>query len=465
MTEPMPETHAMERGGTDDAPLNGAERAALRSFRRAALTSRGYRAHLERTGVDHRLVTRISQVPYTDKRTVFEGGIETWLEGGRVADAAELLTSSGATGFFSVGVTSRAERRAQERTLDLIIRSLGGGEDSSTLVLNCLPMGISVPTRLATVATPSVHLEMAAELLARAADGFDRVVIAAEPLFLKELGETALRRQGPDFARRVVACFIGGEWIAESFRRYVSELFGFRDGLDGRLGLMVSMGAAEVGLHVLHETPELRRARRVLESADLRRALFDRDPGYSPTLLAWDANRFFVERRRHPDGTGSLVVTGLTRRLLPLVRYDLDDEADIIAPDRANRLLADAGSDVRLDRPAIALWGRRGATVSGPDWSLRPEIVKEGLFTTAAHAGALTGRFRIAAEGGLPALHVQLRDGTVPTPGMENALALMTRVVSGAPDARVTVHGYRDYPFHEAGDFQHKPAYVERTSA
>ena len=86
----------------------------------------------------------------------------------------------------------------------------------------------------------------------------------------------------------------------------------------------------------------------------------------------------------------------------------------------------------------------------------------EGLFTTAALAVALTGRFRIAAEGGLPALHVQLRDGVVATPGMEKALALMTRVVSGAPEARVTVHGYRDYPFHEAGDFQHKPAYVER---
>ena len=37
--------------------------------------------------------------------------------------------------------------------------------------------------------------------------------------------------------------------------------------------------------------------------------------------------------------------------------------------------------------------------------------MKEGLFTTAAHAGALTGRFRIAADGDVPALHVQLRDG------------------------------------------------------
>jgi hypothetical protein len=47
---------------------------------------------------------------------------------------------------------------------------------------------------------------------------------------------------------------------------------------------------------------------------------------------------------------------------------------------------------------------------------------------------------------------------------MDNALALMTRVVSGAPDAHVTIHGYREYPFHEAGDFQHKPAYVARAA-
>lgn len=443
-----------------EPPPNGAERAALRSFRRAALTSRGYRAFLERNGVDHRLVTRLSQVPYTDKRAVFGGGVEAWLEGGRVADAAELLTSSGQSGHFSVGVTSLGERRAQERTIDLAIRALGGGEGSPTLVLNCLPMGIGVATRLATVATPSVHVEMAIELLDRAGASFDRVLIAAEPLFLKEFGETALRRLGPGFADRVAACFVGGEWVAETWRRHISELFGFGDGADGRPGALVSMGAAEVGLHVLHESLELRALRQVLSAGEVRTALFGRDPGYAPTLLEWDPNRYHVERRVHADGSGSLVITALTRRLLPLVRYDLDDEVHILDPETANPVLEETGEAPRLARPAIALWGRRGSSVSGPGWSLRPEPVKEGIFATAAHAGALTGRFRITAEAELPALHVQLRDGCVATPGMAPALALMTRVASGAPEARVVIHPYREYPFHEAGDFQHKPRYV-----
>jgi phenylacetate-CoA ligase len=443
-----------------EVPLTAGERAALRTFRRAALTSRGYRAHLERLGVDHLTVTRLAQVPFTDKASVFGDHIEFWLDGGRVSDAAELLTSSGASGLFSVGVTSRAERRAQERTFDLLLRSLGGGEDSTTLLLNCLPMGISIPTRLATVATPSVHLEMALELLARAGSSFDRVIIAAEPLFLKELAETALRERGPAFADRVVACFVGGEWVAESWRRYVSELFGFADESE-RLGLMVSMGAAEVGLHALHETPELRQVRGAIDSPMSRRALFGRDPGYSPTLLAWDPNRYYVEERRHGDGTTSLVLTALTRRLLPLVRYDLDDEAQVLAPATLNAELGRQGTGVRLDRPVVALWGRRGATVSGEGWSLRPELVKEGLFSTAAHAGALTGRFRIAADGGRPVLHVQLREGARPGPGIEAALRHMTTVSAGAP-AAVVIHPYRDYPYHEAGDHQHKAAYVAR---
>ncbi len=444
-----------------ETPLTAGERAALRSFRRAALTSRGYRAHLDRLGVDHRTVSRLSQVPFTDKRSVFGDHIDFWVDGGSIAEAAELLTSSGSTGQFSVGVTSRSERRAQERTFDLTLRALGGGEDSSTLLLNCLPMGISIPTRLATVATPSVHLEMAVELLSRAGASFDRVIIAAEPVFLKELAETALRQRGPDFGSQVVACFVGGEWVAESWRRYVSELFGFRHDAPERLGLMVSMGAAEVGLHVLHETPALRAARRALDSPLARRALFGRDPGYSPTLLTWDPNRLFVEERVHEDGVKTLVMTALTRRLLPLVRYDLDDEAELVDPAAVNAELERQGSEVRLERPAVALWGRRGAAVTGDGWSLRPELVKEGLFATAAHAGALTGRFRIESQDGGPVLHVQLRDAVRPGPGIEAALRHMATVAAGAP-AEVVVHGYRDYPYHEAGDFQHKPAYTDR---
>ncbi|MEQ9093830.1 MAG: hypothetical protein RLN63_06955, partial [Miltoncostaeaceae bacterium] len=231
------------------------ERAALRTFRAAARGAAGYQAHLAAHGIDPAAVSRLDEVPYTDKRSVFAGDIGRWITGGRVTDAAELLTSSGQSGLFSVGITSHAERRAQERAIDATLRSLGAGEDGGTLLMNCLPMGISVPTGIATVATPSVHVEVAVEMLVRAGAGFERVIIAAEPLFLKELGETALHRHGPGFGERVVACFVGGEWVAESYRRYVSALFGFPADARDRPGVLISMGAAEAGLHLLTETP------------------------------------------------------------------------------------------------------------------------------------------------------------------------------------------------------------------
>ena len=105
--------------------------------------------------------------------------------------------------------------------------------------------------------------------------------------------------------------------------------------------------------------------------------------------------------------------------------------------------------------------GPPGRHHPGQGWSLRPEIVKEGLFATAAHAGALTGRFRIAAEEGRPVLHVQLRAGVRPGPGIEAALRHTVSVAAGVP-AEVRIHDYKGYPFHDAGDFQHKPLYLER---
>lgn len=435
------------------------EHAALRVFQRAARGSRGYRAHLAAHGIDHREVRSFDEVPYTDKQSVFNGDIEEWLVGGRISDAAELITSSGASGTFSLGITSHEERHSQERSIDATLRSLGADESSPTLLLNCLPMGIVIPTRLATVAAPSVHLEVATEILARAGGHFDRVVIAAEPLFLKELAETALRTHGAGFGDRVVACFVGGELVAESWRRYVSGLFGFPDEAPDRPGVLVSMGAAEAGLHVLTETPALRAIRDACDGQSARLRLVGEDRGYTPALFGWDPGRVYLEERAHDDGRRTLVATALERRLMPLVRYDLEDEGVLLSADEVNAALADLGVPLRTQTPVAAVWGRRSARIARDGWSLRPETVKEGLFATAAHAGAVTGRFRIADEPDGPVVHVQLRAGARSAPRMESSLGDLIRAVSGAPVTMVT-HDYHAYPYHEAGDFQHKAVYL-----
>ena len=430
----------------------------MAAFEHAVSVSAGYRAWLERWGVDPSRTTAIEQVPYLEKRDVFDSDLGAWIQGGGSAGAAELLASSGQSGTFSVGVTSRAELLNLQAATDTALRAAGAGEGRSTLLLNCLPMGISVPTTIATVATPSVHLEMAQKLLERFGANFDLVVVLAEPVFLKELAERLFAAHGAAWTADRLACVVGGEWISESWRRYLSGLLGLGPAQDqGTGGILISMGAAELGLYLLFETPELRAIRSVLDTSGQAPELFGHKWGYTPTLFAFDPHRLHVEERRHGDDVSTLAFTPLARRLLPLVRYDLDDVGEVVPADRFNAQLQVLGAPHRVDRPVVACWGRRSAGLVIGDRVVRPELIKQRLFSFSAEAAVLTGRFYLE-HGSEPVLHVQLRPATIATPrlasGLNAFLSDMTRTTS-----RVVVHAHDAYPFHLAGDYQHKPTY------
>lgn len=435
------------------------EPAALGAFRRVAEETAGYRAFLDSLGVEPSTVTRLEEVPFTDKRAVFGGGVDDWLMQGALTDAAELMTSSGQSGAFSIGVVSEGERGEGLATADEVLRQIGAGPDTTTLLVNCLPMGIAPPTTLATVATPSVHLEMALEILTRLGPSFDRTVILAEPLFLKELAETGLGSLGDEWAANLAACFIGGEFVPESLRRYLAELLGLAEPSVARAGIFVSMGAAELGLHAFFETPRLRAARAALDDPVARRALFGHDPGYTPSFFAHDPTRIYVEERLHTDGTRTLACTTLRPRMLPLVRYDLEDLGELVPARALNRELERVGSTARVVGPVVAVWGRRGAELRGRGWTLRPEAIKDRIFGATAHAAALTGRFRIEERRNVPVLHAQLRDGRASEARLERFLGHLIESATGVP-GQVTTHALSAYPFHAGADFQHKARYL-----
>jgi phenylacetate-CoA ligase len=439
-------------------PLGDARESALASFLRAVSGSEGYRAWLQAHGVDPETIDDLNQVPFLTKDDVFSGDVTRWVEGGLTEGAAELLTSSGQSGSFSVGVNSRAEQRALQASTDEALRAAGADESSSTLLLNCLPMGITVPTSLATVATPSVHLDMAQELYERLGPNFDRVVILAEPVFLKEFAERLFAHHGAAWTATTTICVVGGEWIAESWRRYVGGLFGMPPTVQpGTSGILISMGAAELGINLLFETPELRTVRSLIDESGLGSGLFSGTFDYTPTLFAYDPRRLYVEERVHPDGRSTLAFTPLTRRLLPLVRYDLGDLGEVLPPERVNARLAAMGLEVRTPVPVIAFWGRESAGLEIGGRTIRPELVKQRLFTYSAEAAVLTGRFYLAA-GPPPVIHLQLRPDTIATPGLAADLSAFLTEAAGMPTT-VELHSYRDYPYHLAGDFQRKPVY------
>ncbi|HAM20698.1 MAG TPA: hypothetical protein DCQ04_00180 [Actinobacteria bacterium] len=434
------------------------QQAALDAFKDAASRSPGYHAWLGGLGIDPETVEAIEDVPYLVKQDVFSGDVNGWLVGGRVSEAAELLTSSGRGGMFSVGVSSRAEHQVLEATTDEALRAFGASEDSPTLLLNCLPMGIAVPTTLATVATPSVHLEMAQEIYERLGPDFDRIIVLAEPIFLKEFAERLFAAHGEPWSAAATNYIVGGEWVSESWRAYVGGLLGMAGPMDFFApGILISMGAAELGLNLLFETPQLRALRAILDSTDHGAGLVREGLGFTPTLFGYDPQRLYVEERRHDDGATTLAFTALGRRLLPLVRYDLGDMAELVPAERVNAAFAAAGLPITVDSPIVAFWGRQADSIAIAGRTIRPERIKQRIFALAAEAAVLTGRFFVDTSA-TPTLHLQLRSGTVATPNLDADWHRFMHELAGV-DCTVVIHSYDRYPFHEAGDFQHKPIY------
>ena len=192
------------------APSPAATAPAWPAYRAAVASSPGYRAHLAAHGVDPASATDWAALPYTDKRTVFTD-LAAWVAAPGITGAREIVCSSGQSGPpVSVALVSADERDAARAHMDALLAAIGAGPASPTLLVNVLPMGIAVPTDLATVATPSVHPEMALHVLTRLAPDFDRVVLVGEPLFIAELA----RRLPPADVHRDLWVFTGGGPVA-----------------------------------------------------------------------------------------------------------------------------------------------------------------------------------------------------------------------------------------------------------
>ncbi|MFN8121808.1 MAG: hypothetical protein U0237_05205 [Thermoleophilia bacterium] len=443
----------------DTAEAQPAPDAAWAAVGRAADRAPAYRELLARAGVDPAARGDWDAVPVVSRRDVFAGPGDGWIARDALTGAAEIVCSSGQSGPpFALGLSARGGDAAMRARVDGLLAALGARPGSPSLLVNALPMGIAVPSDLATCATPSVHPEMAVHLLCSVAPAFDRVLLVAEPLFLAEL---ARRWAAAGDVHPQTWIVTGGEPVAESWRSYVCGLLGLE-----RHRVMISMGAAELGLHLLHEVPELAAARAAAAadsdgaSAGTWGDLCDR--AYAPALLTFDPARLHVETPVGPGGP-RLVITVLEDVPLPLVRYDLGDAALLLDDDAVSVLEDRCG--VPLPRPVVALAGRAASVATAAGRTVRPEAVRELLFADAALAGGLTGRFRLrAADGGtVLECHLEARDPGAPDAAAEAALGTLEEALwrLGGVPTRVVRHPRGGDPFHAEGDWTHKPRYTD----
>lgn len=445
------------------------EAETIRAFHRVARTVPFYGALLAERGVDPATIDSIeafrAHVPVLDKHVTFaDRPIAELCAGGNLDGVRSVLTSSGFSGVFSFGVNTTENLARSARSIDTGLQYLFNVDELSTLLINCLPMGVKVNTRAAVLAETSVREDMVFAVVRKFAAEFDQLIIVGEGSFIKKIVEEGRELHGIDWPRLRVHLITGEEGIAENYRTYIGGLLGIDD-FDAPESRIVgsSMGVAELDLNIFHETRETIRIRRLAHrNPELRRRLFGDAHPFCPMLFVYYPNRCYVEELGAPGNANELVMSMLSEEMkVPLLRYRSGDCGRTIPYREMTETLAAAGHammpDLRL--PFVAVSGR-GRALQTSEGNLFPEAVKEALYWDRAVAEAITGNFRLRRDGNRARLDIQLRSGRgMPAAGDVKVLEGLRPYSAVAPD--VVFHAYERFPFNIGVDYERKFAYLE----
>ncbi|MES2888804.1 MAG: hypothetical protein V4739_12455 [Pseudomonadota bacterium] len=457
------------------ALLRMGEAKLLRSFRRAAQHSAAYRQLLADAGVRpeqiHSVADFRTRCPLLNKGNTFRRFPLSALIATDVAPSAigSVLTSSGHGGQgHAFGITTRQQGAAAVKAIDLGLDMAFEVDRLRTLLINCLPMGVTFQSNAVCVANVSVREDMACAIAAQSASLFDQIILCGDPLFLKRLCDVS-KAQGFDWRRFRMNAIIGEETFPESFRDHLAATFGLQldDPTQGLIGS--SMGVGELGLNLFNETRQTIALRRACRRVPALLAALCGPQAAShplPTFLAFNPLRTDVEiLSLDAAGQGELVVTLLDAHTpVPLPRYQTGDRATLLDATHVQRCWAEhagASAPLALSLPLIALHGRAKDVLPG-GWHV--DTFKEALYRHPAHADRLSGAHRLSlGDGSRLRWEVQLGQGVDPCCAAEVAQALHASLPSApcAPLASSDVHclAYAAFPYGQSIDYERKFTY------
>ncbi|MBA3033090.1 MAG: hypothetical protein KKF85_07800 [Gammaproteobacteria bacterium] len=440
----------------------------LPTFRRAAKYSPAYRTLLAEAGVDPATIKTpadfVARCPVLDKSNTFNRfGVEQLLcEDVPRDELAAVLTSSGhGAGGFALGLSTRKQFRHAPQLIDLGLEMAFAIDSRRTLLINCLPMGVTFSSDVVCVANVSVREDMACAIVQQAGNLFEQIILCGDPLFLKRLCDYS-EAIGVDWRQHRLHVIVGEETFPEAFRDYLAGALHIQiDATDGGL-IGSSMGIGELGLNLFNETRETVALRRAcIQNPALLEKLTGVDPAVSPapTFLVYNPLRTFIEVI-NPDahGVGDLVVTVMDKAApIPLMRYKTGDRMQLIAPATLSEVAAAVPGGLALPTlPLISLHGRATDQLPGGG---HVDLFKEALYRNPAMACHLSGAHRISIESDGIRWEVQaVSDTTADLADLANSLQLdlTPRFCS---TLQVICHAYVDFPYSKTIDYERKFLY------
>jgi len=439
------------------------EEELLKAFQRTAARVPAYKDILKMAGCGPEKVTSIAafkdMVPMISKEDVFpKYPIQDLCLDGSIGRIRSAMSSSGFSGVYSFGINTDENHRNAVKAIDTALDYIFEISNKKTLFMNCLPMGVRVPTSL-PVADTSVRWDMALSIFKKFSPEFDQVIMLSDPHFLKIILEEGIE-QGIDWKNKNIHLVTGEDWVPETFRSYLGSILGTDwDRMDrGLIG--GTMGVAELDLNLFHESRDsIRIQRAALVDKKLRYALYGEGCDVQPTLFHYYPHRTYLETVESDGGSPELVVSMLSDALLiPLIRYNVNDVARIYSYNEIATILKDCGYGhlcPELKLPLVSVGGRKNRALIIKNSSIAPEAIKQGIYTDFAVAASTTGYFRLSTKDDSSVIEVQLKKGVESSPEVEKAFvkAISTHV---SASFELQLYAYQNFPYSMELDYERK---------
>ncbi len=437
---------------------------AIRATIRAAKHSEAYRVLLQEHSLNLAKLgpdTDWNDLPILTKANTFErfslAQLARPLSAGALAD---VLTSSGRGGrSYGFRLTAREQHEDAWFSIDLGLQDVFGVDESTTLLVNCLPMGVVFLSRAVAVANVSVREDMACSILRDVGPTFQQTLLCTDPMFIRRLLDEA-QVAGVDWSALNTSVIVGEEVLVEAQRDYIAARMGINIDNDPHRLVGSSFGVGELGLNLLFETRETIRMRRAMRAQPALAQVLcgSQEIDALPSIFCYNPLRTYLEIL-NPDasGFGELCITMLdAHAVIALPRYATGDLGRLITLQDTAQGARMAGTHVPW-LPLVAVQGRIKDRSSGLP---SVESIKELIYLDHAIADRLSGAFRLAKDdGGRVKLTLQGNPAAALTPDLRNRLVDLC-AQHGLADLEVNLVESDDFPWRPLLDFERKFAYL-----
>jgi len=445
--------------------LKRSKSRAVQTITAAAKHSEAYQVLLREHGLDPAELDALhcwDRLPTLNKGNTFERFSLKQLSRELHATAlADVLTSSGRGGHsYGFRLTGRAQHEEAWFDIDLGLQDMFGVDEKSTLLVNCLPMGVVFRSRAVAVANVSVREDMACSILRDVGPGFQQTLLCTDPIFIRRLLDEA-RTVSVDWKALNTSVIIGEEVLVEEQRDYIAARMGIDMDIEPHRVVGSSFGVGELGLNLLFETRETIRIRRTLR---VQPALFKVLCGTAvldalPSVFCYNPLRTYLEiLNPDPEGFGELCITMLDKdAVIALPRYATGDCGRLISPEEASQAAHLSGT-VAPWLPLVAIQGRIKDRSPGLP---SVERIKELLYLDHAIADQLTGAFRLAKAncGGIYLVVQATLEAAACLPVLRGRLKEIL-ACHGLAELALEVLAPHEFPWRPMLDYERKFSYV-----